>query len=309
MAQKHNDQSQHLTGVRRWQVHIHHLVHHSLFTGVIMFLILINALIVGLETYPNLYEQYRSWFYLTDYILLWLFTVEILLKLFASRPFSSYFKDGWNLFDFFIVLSGHLFVGAHFVTVLRILRVLRLLRAISIIPSLRRIVNALLLTIPALGNIMLLLGLLFYIFAVLGTMLFGQYEPEYFGSLHATLLTLFQVVTLESWASGVMRPLLQTVPWAWTYFVAFILVGTFVIFNLFVGVIVSNVEKADEEEEKIIAAQQDRQTETANGTTAGKLTPPTEQASEIEALRKEIQELKSLVVELHKQQEKQDKGV
>jgi voltage-gated sodium channel len=100
--------------------------------------------------------------------LLWFFTIEIILRFISTRPFFDYFKSSWNLFDFFIVLSGHLFAGAHFITVLRILRVLRVLRAISVIPSLRRIVNALLMTIPALGNITLLMGILFYIFAVMG---------------------------------------------------------------------------------------------------------------------------------------------
>ncbi|WP_369345689.1 ion transporter [Caldalkalibacillus mannanilyticus] len=226
------------------------IIEHKLFSTIIITLILINAILVGLETYPYLHDQYGLWFHWADIILLWLFTIEIILRLIATKPTLTFFKDSWNVFDFIIVLSGHLFVGAHFITVLRILRVLRVLRAISVIPSLRKIVNALLLTIPALGNISLLLGLLFYIFAVLGTMLFAHIAPEYFGSLHSTLLTLFQVVTLESWASGVMRPLLVEAPWAWLYFVAFILVGTFVIFNLFVGVIVGNVEKVEKLEQE-----------------------------------------------------------
>lgn len=264
-----------------WRDKLSHFVDHPWFMRVIISLILINAIIVGLETYRGLYEGYSAWFYYADRILLWLFTIEIALRLIASKPLSSYFKDSWNLFDLFIVLSGHLFVGAHFVTVLRILRVLRLLRAISVIPSLKKIVNALLLTIPALGNIMLLLGLLFYIFAVIGTSLFGQHMPEYFGTLHHTLITLFQVVTLESWASAVMRPVLEFAPWAWIYFVSFILVGTFVIVNLFVGVIVSNVEKANEE---LVEEQK-----------AGEAPQPTPLEQEIAGLRQEIQELKGLI--------------
>lgn len=254
---------------------------------------MINAVIVGLETYPGLYQPYYGWFHYADRFLLWLFTLEIVLRLIAVRPIHSFFKDPWNIFDFVIVLSGHIFVGAHFITVLRVLRILRVLRAISVIPSLRKIVNALLRTIPALGNIMLLMSLIFYIFGVLGTMLFAHAAPEYFGSLHLTLITLFQVVTLESWASGVMRPLLVEVSWAWIYFVAFILVGTFVIFNLFVGVIVSNVEKADDEEqaeaEKINPA----------------LHPQYELKQEVSHLRAEISELKALL--LQKQAQNLDK--
>lgn len=290
-----------------WRDRISIVVDHPWFMRFIIGLILINAVIVGLETYRGLYENFGAWFYYADRVLLWLFTVEIILRLIASKPLSGYFKDSWNLFDLFIVLSGHLFVGAHFVTVLRILRVLRLLRAISVIPSLKKIVNALLLTIPALGNIMLLLSLVFYIFAVIGTSLFGKYMPEYFGTLHHTLITLFQVVTLESWASAVMRPVLEFAPWAWIYFVSFILIGTFVIVNLFVGVIVSNVEKANEELLEGEAAEQ--------ATTAAAMfdsephqivseAKPNGLEQEIKSLRQEIQELKTLI-----KQDRQDKNI
>jgi voltage-gated sodium channel len=262
------------------------VVNHRWFSNTILALILVNAILVGIETYPGVFSDYSTWFYLADRILLWAFTLEIMIRLFASKPSYCFFQNSWNLFDFIIVASGHLFVGAHFVTVLRILRVLRVLRAISVMPSLRKIVNALLLTIPALGNISLLLGLLFYIFAVIGTMLFSQASPEYFGSLHLSLLTLFQVVTLEAWASDVMRPLVDLVPWAWVYFLVFIMVGTFVIFNLFVGVIVNNVEKAEDQE---------KETAEKKGTK-----PPNRTESELAELRKEISELKSLIVSMKK---------
>ncbi|MCL7747121.1 ion transporter [Halalkalibacter alkaliphilus] len=247
------------------------IVFHRAFTATIITLILINAIIVGLETYPDLYRAYYEWFYLIDYILLWIFTIEIAMRFIATRPTKDFFKSSWNWFDFLIVAAGHIFVGAHFVTVLRILRVLRVLRAISVIPSLRRLVDALLMTIPALGNIMILMSIIFYIFAVIGTMLFAGVAPEYFGNLQLSLLTLFQVVTLESWASGVMRPIFAEVTWSWIYFVIFILVGTFIVFNLFIGVIVNNVEKANEEEEE----------ENKN--------------SELKELRQEVAEMKAMI--------------
>lgn len=103
-------------------------------------------------------------------------------------------------------------------------------------------------TIPSLFNIMFLMSLVFYIFAVIGTMLFASISPEYFGSLGRSILTLFQIVTLDSWTEAVMRPILEIEPWSWIYFIAFVLVGTFIIFNLFIGVIVNNVEKANEED-------------------------------------------------------------
>ncbi len=250
-------------------------VHHRSFTKVVMTLILLNALLVGLETYPALYDPYSGWFHVADRVLLWLFTIEIVLRLWAANKVSTFLKDSWNIFDLIVILSGHFFVGAQFITVLRILRILRVLRAVSVIPSLRKMVNALLLTIPAMGNIGLLLSIFFYIYSVIGTFLFAEAAPEYFGTLHASLLTLFQVVTLESWASGVMRPILAIEPWSWLYFVTFILLGTFVIFNLFVGVIVTNIDKANEEE-----------------------APP----SEVKELEKQITELKEIILQIREDQ-------
>ncbi|KMK76062.1 ion transporter [Alkalihalobacillus pseudalcaliphilus] len=222
------------------------IVEHRYFTRIIITLILLNAILVGLETYPSLRSEYGTLFHSLDVLLLWIFTIEIITRFLATTPKKDFFKGGWNWFDTVIVLSSHVFVGGHFITVLRILRVLRVLRAISVIPSLRRLVDALMLTIPALGNIMILMSIIFYIFAVLGTMLFNQVAPEYFENLQRSMLTLFQIVTLDSWGSGVMRPIMESLPWAWIYFIAFVLVGTFIIFNLFIGVIVNNVEKANE---------------------------------------------------------------
>ncbi|ADU64913.1 Ion transport protein [Desulfurispirillum indicum S5] len=222
---------------------IQHIVQHQRFQQIVIGLIFTNAVIIGMETYPALYDPNPQLFFWLEQAFLWAFTVEIALRMVAAGSPVRFFKSGWNLFDFVIVASGHLFVGGYFISVLRILRVLRVLRAITVIPSLQRMVAALLRTIPAIGNIMILLSILFYLFAVIGTILYRDELPEYFGSLHTTLLTLFQIVTLESWASGVMRPLMEQAPYAWIYFVVFILSGTFIIVNLFIGVIVTNVQE------------------------------------------------------------------
>ncbi|WP_404456078.1 ion transporter [Oceanobacillus kapialis] len=221
---------------------------HPMFMRVIITLIIINALLVGLETYSFIADRYGDFIYIADLVLLWIFTIEIAIRLIGAKSIGSFFRDPWSVFDFIIVLLSHLLIGSYYLTVLRIVRVLRVLRAISVIPSLRKMVNALLLTIPSMGTIMLLLGLFFYIYGVVGTTLFQDIAPEYFGTLHDSLLTLFQVITLESWASGVMRPILAEDPSSWWYFVTFILIGAFVIINLFVGVIVNNVEEAHREE-------------------------------------------------------------
>jgi len=259
---------------------------HRYFLNTVIMLILFNAVLLGMETVPEWYTTYFFWFHFLDQLLLWIFTVEIIIRMLAVRPTLHFFKDGWNIFDFIIVSSGHILVGAQFVTVLRILRMIRVLRAFSAIPSLRRMVAALMMTIPALGNILLLMGFIFYIFGISGTMLFAHASPEYFGSLSSTLLTLFQVVTLESWASGVMRPLLLEVPWAWIYFVLFVLMGTFVLFNLFVGAIVNNMDKADAEE-----TEQEAQTEKPN-----LQTEIHDLKAEIHDLKAEIQELKQMLI-------------
>lgn len=257
---------------------IDRLVHHPRFTASILVLILLNAVLLGLETYPSIYEPYQTVFYSLDRILLWLFTIEVILKIIAARPWVRFFQDGWNVFDFLIIASGHLLADAQFVVVLRILRVLRVLRAISVLPALRRLVKTLLATIPSLGNIGVLLGIIFYVFSVIGTMLFRDVAPEYFGSLHLSMLSLFQIVTLESWASGIMWPIQEVKPWAWIYFVSFVLVGTFVILNLFIGVIVNKVDQVAAEEEEL-----------------ERLRKETSLQEEIRHLRDEIGELKAMM--------------
>lgn len=261
-----------------WKQRIAFLVDHNIFMYTILTLILFNAVVVGIETYPGMYENYQSLFFTLDRVLLWIFTVEIILRLIAAPTLKHFFSSSWNWFDFLIVAASHIFVGGQFVTVLRILRVLRVFRTISIIPSLRRLVDALLMTIPALGNIMLLMSIIFYIFAVIGTMLFQDVAPEYFGNLQLSLLTLFQVVTLESWASQVMRPIFEQLWWSWIYFVGFVLVGTFVVFNLFIGVIVNNVEKAESAEKEAEEKEEKDSTK-----------------EELTKLRAEIGELKELI--------------
>ena len=255
------------------------VINSGWFTNLIMALIVLNSVMIGLETYPVLYSAYKTWFLKAEKVFLWIFTVEILLRISIYPKKIDFFKDSWNIFDFFIIASAHLFMGAHFVSVLRILRVLRVLRTISVIPSLQRLVEALLRTIPSLGNILILMTIIFYIFAVKGTILFAHASPELFGSLHRSLLTLFQVVTLESWASGVMRPIMETAPYAWAYFVAFILVGTFVVFNLFVGVIVNNVQQAEDSD-----------------------TPS--EGVQLAQLQNEIRELKTLILEMQDRKER-----
>jgi Ion transport protein. len=226
---------------------IHHFVAGKKFNGFILFCIIVNAVLLGAQTYPQLGETYNSWFIILDMVFLGVFAMEILLKLYVHR--FQYFRNGWNVFDFIVVFLSIALIHSHFVSVLRILRVLRVLRTISAVPSLRRLVTSLFMAIPTIGSVTLLMAILFYIYAVIGTTFYRDISPEYFGNLQLSFLTLFQVFTLESWASGVFRPIFAAAPASWIYFVSFILIATFIILNLIVGEIVNNATKISEEQQ------------------------------------------------------------
>jgi voltage-gated sodium channel len=216
------------------------LVDSPQFRHSVTALILINAVIVGLETYPEVTAVYGDVLQIADRIILYLFTAELALRLFAADPPLTFFRSGWNVFDLVIVALGFVPSSESF-TVARLFRIVRVLRAISVVPNLQRVVAALLLSLPSLGHIAALLGLLIYVYAAIGTSLFGEFSPKYFGTLHQSVLTLFSVITLEGWVT-VMDEVLPHMPGAWIYFVTFILLGTFVALNFFVGVIVNNLQ-------------------------------------------------------------------
>jgi voltage-gated sodium channel len=217
--------------------------------NLIIALIVINAAVLGLETSEGVMEAIGPWLRSANAAIVAVFVVEISIKLFAFGP--RFFRSGWNVFDFFVVGIA-LVPGTGPFDILRSLRILRVLRLFSQVQRLRDIVESLLRALPGLGWTALLLLLVFYVFGVMGTELFGDAFPEWFGSLGATLFSLFQVLTLESWSSGIARIVMETYGWAWLYFVSFILVATFMVLNLFIAIIVSATQSlhADEEEVK-----------------------------------------------------------
>jgi voltage-gated sodium channel len=212
----------------------------NLFRQVVTLLILLNAIVVGLETYEEIRAVYGEVLRSVDRFILSLFVIELILRFFATRPPSAFFRNGWNVFDLLIVAAGFL-PSSEFITVARLFRILRVLRAVSVMPDLQRVVAALLRSLPSLGHIVVLLALLMYVYAAVGTSLFDRVAPKYFGTLHQSVLTLFSIITLEGWV-GVMDEVLPHMPGAWIYFVSFILLGTFVALNFFVGVIVNNLQ-------------------------------------------------------------------
>ena len=172
----------------------------AVFRRVVITLIVINAIIVGLDTYPQIHAAYGQFLWLADRIILYVFALELVLRFLASSPHLAFFRSGWNLFDLIIVGVSFL-PSSQFFTVARLFRILRALRTVSVMPELQRLVTALLRSLPALGHILILLALLMYVYAAIGTSLFGEIAPKYFGSLHQSVLTLFRVITLEGWVA------------------------------------------------------------------------------------------------------------
>jgi voltage-gated sodium channel len=202
-------------------------------------LILINAVVLGLETSPSIMAAWGPWLVAADRAILAIFVVEIILRLLAHR--LAYFRDPWNVFDFLVVAIA-LVPASGPLAVLRALRVLRVLRLITLVPSMKRVVSGLLSALPGLGSVAAIIGLIFYVAAVIATKLFAADFPEWFGSLGASAFTLFQVMTLESWAMGIVRPVMEVYPAAWVFFLVFILASTFTLLNLFIAVIVNAIQ-------------------------------------------------------------------
>jgi len=227
------------------------ITNSALFRRVVITLILLNAIIVGLDTYPQIHASYGNIFHVTDRIILYLFSLELVLRFLGTNPHLAFFRSGWNLFDLIIVGVSYL-PSSEFFTVARLFRILRALRTVSVSPDLQKVVNALLRSLPALGHILVLLALLMYVYAAIGTSLFGQIAPRFFGSLHQSVLTLFSIITLEGWVT-VMDEVVPQMPAAWIYFVTFILFGTFVALNFVVGVIVNNLQAVEIEQRDDIA--------------------------------------------------------
>src|SRR6056297_2732356 len=209
--------------------------------NVIIAVILVNAVVLGMETSPELMSAFGPVIVAVDTFCLGVFVVEIAAKLFARG--ARFFRSGWNVFDFLIVGIA-LVPAAHSFSVLRALRILRVLRIISVFPRLRRVVEGFVTALPGMGSVFLLMGIIFYIAAVMATKLFGASFPQWFGDLGSSGYSLFQIMTLESWSMGIVRPVMEVYPYAWAFFVPFIMVTTFAVVNLVVGLIVNSMQEA-----------------------------------------------------------------
>ncbi len=251
------------------------LVDAPAFERAIIALIALNAVTLGLETSPTAMAAAGPFLLTLDRTILAVFVVELLIRLYVRR--AAFFQDPWRVFDL-IVVGVALIPASGPLSILRAFRILRVLRLIGAIPSMRRVVTGLLRAIPGMGSVALLLSLIFYVFAVMATKLFGPTAPQWFGTIGESAYTLFQVMTLESWSMGIVRPVMEAHPHAWVFFVPFILVTTFAVLNLFVGIMVDAMQSEHQQD-----AHAEREAMSAD--TARIL-------AEVRALRAEIEDLR-----------------
>ena len=212
----------------------------------ITLVILINAITLGLETSEELVSKIGNMLIYVDKIALSIFVIELLIKLFVYR--LSFFKSGWNVFDFIIVTIA-LIPTSGPLSILRAFRIFRALRLLSMVPSMKKVIQAMFYAIPGIASVGTIIVLIFYISAVLVTNFFGNKFEDWFGSIVESMYSLFQIMTLESWSMGIVRPVMEEYPYAWAFFVPFILVTTFAVLNLFIGIIVDAMQHQTNEDE------------------------------------------------------------
>jgi voltage-gated sodium channel len=263
-----------------WQQKVEDFVDNSIVQHAIVVLIILNAALLGLETSQDVMQAYGSELVLLDHFILGIFILELVLLIIARG--TDFFKDPWSMFDF-VVIAIAVVPATESLSVLRALRVLRVLRLINKVESMRKVVGGLLSCLPSLASVVSLILIIFYVSAVIATNLFGQAFPELFGGMGNTAFTLFQVMTLESWSDGIARPVMEKFPYAWIFFILFILIATFVIVNLFIAVIVDSLTSGSSSEESQAARDQSDILQL-----------------EMQAMRQEIRELKALVIDQSK---------
>ena len=255
-----------------WRGQVERFMARQFTQRLLIILIVVNAIILGIETNKDIMAVIGHELIMIDHAILWVFIAEIVV-LIAARGWH-FFKDPWSIFDFLVVAIA-LVPATGSMSVLRALRVLRILRLINKIESMRRVVSALLGSLPGLGSVFGLVLIVFYVSGVIATNMYAADFPERFGTLGMSFYTLFQVMTLEGWSEEIARPVMEIYPSAWIFFLIFIFISTFIVVNLFVAVIVDSINSIKHHENK--KNEKDEVTE------------------KIEALHREITELKELI--------------
>ncbi|MCQ2050036.1 MAG: ion transporter [Candidatus Saccharibacteria bacterium] len=225
------------------------IVASQAFSNFILSVVIVNSVVLGLETSPSMAKSCGTLLSAIDKVCLYIFIVETVMKILTLR--LKYFKSGWNIFDFSIVLSSIVssFPALSSFRILRIIRVFRALKFVSGIRHLQVIVSAIGRSIPSIGWTTVLISIIYYIHAVIGTFLFAESFPDWFGSIGRSMYTLFQVMTLESWSMGISRPIMEVYPYAWIYFVTFVVISSFVMLNFVVGIVVNSICEASSQNE------------------------------------------------------------
>ena len=226
---------------------LHGFVESRAFQAAIVTVIVINAVTLGLETSPRAMAVAGPLLIAIDTAALWIFTIELGLKLWVYR--GRFARDGWNVFDLVVVGIAWLPAAGPF-SVLRALRIMRVLRLLSAVPQMRSVVGALFRALPGMGSIVAVLALVFYVSAVIATKMFGSEFPDWFGTVGGSMYSLFQIMTLESWSMGIVRPVMETYPAAWAFFVPFIVVTSFAVLNLFIALIVNSMQSLQAESDR-----------------------------------------------------------
>jgi voltage-gated sodium channel len=221
----------------------------SRFQHFILAVIILGAVVIGVETSPTLTARYGAIIGAIEMLIQTIFVVEIAIRLLAYWPRPAlFFRSGWNVFDFLVVTTSLLPQAGAFAMVARLARLLRITRVVSAFPELRLIIGTMIKSIPSMGHVIVLLSLLLYVYAVLGFHFFRESDPAHWGSLGAALLTLFQMLTLEGWVE-IQAVVLETHRWAWVYFSSFVFVAVFVVVNLFIAVVINNLESVKHEQQ------------------------------------------------------------
>lgn len=231
--------------IQRW-------VESPVFTGAITLLICLNAVTLGIETFPSM-QPYQPMLHVVDLVFVIIFVVEIVLRMAAAGP--SFFRSWWNVADF-IIIAGSAMAASNLFVALRAFRILRVLRVVTAVPRMRTVVQALVDSIPGILSVALVAALVIYVFAVIAGSLYGETHPEYFGNVFVSMYTLFQIITLEGWRE-IADAVQADHPSAWLFFLIFVLVGTFTMLNLFIAIVVRVVEEESDETEDTVHEEAD----------------------------------------------------
>lgn len=228
--------------LQRWQLAFFRLRSNKVFETVVIAIIVLSALMVGAKTYEEA-SRFTPVLNVLDWAVTIFFLIEIIIRLLAERRLRDFFKSGWNVFDFVIVVAS-LIPVAHSQTILiaRLLRVFRVLRLISMVPELRLLMNALLKALPRMGYVALFMFIIFYIYGAVGSFLFHDINPDYWDNITVAVLTLFRIATFDSW-TALMYETMQVYSWAWIYFISFIFLSAFIFLNMMIGIVLETMQK------------------------------------------------------------------